>query len=154
MAVAPAVVAEQVVRARVAHARWLAGGGEHRERSRVVRLVVREGLRLTDRRDEVERRQLGLVKGVVTRGGPAEGASDDDGEDEAAGVVVRGGTKDFIDIDVDAIVEEVLAGLEEGAEVLQDSDIGKIVAKALNGIDAEVKIEVSVDTSESSPDSP
>ncbi len=59
-----------------------------------------------------------------------------------------------IDIDVDAIVEEVLAGLEEGAEVLQDSDIGKIVAKALNGIDAEVKIEVSVDTSESSPDSP
>ena len=42
----------------------------------------------------------------------------------------------------------------EGAEVLQDSDIGKIVAKALNGIDAEVKIEVSVDTSESSPDSP
>ena len=59
-----------------------------------------------------------------------------------------------IDIDVDAIVEEVLAGLEEGAEVLQDSDIGKIVAKALNGIDAEVKIEVSVDTNESSPDSP
>ena len=28
-----------------------------------------------------------------------------------------------IDIDVDAIVEEGLAGLEEGAEVLQDSDI-------------------------------
>ena len=59
-----------------------------------------------------------------------------------------------IDIDVDAIVEKVLAGLEEGTEVLQDSDIGKIVTKALNGIDAEVKIEVSVDNSESSPDSP
>ena len=54
---------------------------------------------------------------------------------------------------MDEIVEEVLAGLEEGSEVVQDSEIGKIVAKALNVIDAEVKIEVSVDTSESSPDS-